>query len=217
MGTLSQTWVTIGELGSMNKFVTVACVAAMAGLVAAKPLTTITLGGNEDVDTNSIVERILAQLDNPIDQAIKAALGSSGQVPVVTSFQGTVSQGPVVTVETSGTLSGSSEGSNVNGQFSSVSSSQESSSSFSSSSVGEWSGWTTVSSDSQITVPRAPVTSVSSVSSVPVAVSSVSSVPTSFTSSVSSTSSDVSSSSCSDCSSVCVSSELSTDQLQLLH
>merc|ERR1712027_79652 len=186
MGTLSQTWVTIGELGSMNKFVTVACVAAMAGLVAAKPLTTITLGGNEDVDTNSIVERILAQLDNPIDQAIKAALGSSGQVPVVTSFQGTVSQGPVVTVETSGTLSGSSEGSNVNGQFSSVSSSQESSSSFSSSSVGEWSGWTTVSSDSQNTVPRAPVTS----------------VPTSFTSSVSSTSSDVSSSSSLDESSV---------------
>merc|ERR1712027_18917 len=149
MGTLSQTWVTIGELGSMNKFVTVACVAAMAGLVAAKPLTTITLGGNEDVDTNSIVERILAQLDNPIDQAIKAALGSSGQVPVVTSFQ-------------------------------------ESSSSFSSSSVGEWSGWTTVSSDSQNTVPRAPVTS----------------VPTSFTSSVSSTSSDVSSSSSLDESSV---------------
>merc|ERR1712131_191790 len=95
---------------NMNKFVPVVCLAAMA---AAAPLTTISLGGELDnVDTNSIVERILAQLDAPIDNAIQAALAGSSssssfsldQAPVITSFQGTVSQGPAVTVQTSGTL-----------------------------------------------------------------------------------------------------------------
>merc|ERR1712227_211159 len=129
----------------MNKFVTVVRLTGLARLGSGAPLATISLGGQSE---NDIVDRILAQLDGPIDAAIQAALSSSssavtaqGRSPLVTSFTGTVSQGPAVTVETSGTLTGN----NVNGQFSSTSTSQESSSSFSSSSVGEWSDWTTVS------------------------------------------------------------------------
>merc|ERR1712107_631969 len=92
----------------------------------------------------------------PIDAAIKAALGGASAAPVVTNFEGTVSQGPTVTVETSGTLSG--EG--VSGQFSGVSSSQESSSSFTSSTFGEWSDWQTVSTGSTQSVPRPVVQTV---------------------------------------------------------
>merc|ERR1712012_1078092 len=141
----------------MNKFVTVVCSTGLARLGSGAPLTTISLGGQSE---NDIVDRILAQLDGPIDAAIQAALSSSsssavtaqGRSPLVTSFTGTVSQGPAVTVETSGTLTGN----NVNGQFSS-----------SSSSVGEWSDWTTVSGGNIQSVPR------------PVAVAPVSSVETS--------------------------------------
>merc|ERR1712107_921963 len=152
----------------MNKFVTVVCLTGLARLGSGAPLATISLGGQSE---NDIVDRILAQLDGPIDAAIQAALSSSsssavtaqGISPLVTSFTGTVSQGPAVTVETIGTLTGN----NVNGQFSSTSTSQESSSSFSSSSVGEWSDWTTVSGGNIQSVPR------------PVAVAPVSSVETS--------------------------------------
>merc|ERR1712012_167616 len=139
----------------MNKFVTVVCLTGLARLGSGAPLATISLGGQSE---NDIVDRILAQLDGPIDAAIQAALSSSsssavtaqGRSPLVTSFTGTVSQGPAVTVQTSGTL----KGNNVNGQFSSVSTSKESSSSFSSSSVGEWSDWTTVSGGNIQSVPR---------------------------------------------------------------
>merc|ERR1712227_957620 len=149
----------------MNKFVTVVCLTGLARLGGGAPLATISLGGQSE---NDIVDRILAQLDGPIDAAIQAALSSSsssavtaqGRSPLVTSFTGTVSQGPAVTVETSGTLTGN----NVNGQFSSVSTSKESSSSFSSSSVGEWSDWTTVSGGNIQSVPRpSPVAPISTV------------------------------------------------------
>merc|ERR1712176_299719 len=103
----------------MNKFVTVVCLSAVARLGSGAPLQ-IPLGGQSE---NDIVERILSQLDGPIDAAIQAALSSSSpssaeaRSPLVTSFTGTLSQGPAVTVQTSGTLTGN----NVDSQFSSIS------------------------------------------------------------------------------------------------
>ena len=94
------------KLMTLLKFLRVLCLTAVT---SAAPLTTITLGGDSNnVDTDNIVDRILLQLDGPIDAAIKAALGGASAAPVVTNFEGTVSQGPTVTVETSGTLSGES-------------------------------------------------------------------------------------------------------------
>ena len=82
-------------------------VLCVLGMVRGAPLTTITLGGDSNnVDTDSLVDRILLQLDGPIDAAIQAALGGGSPAPVVTEFKGTVSQGPSVTVSTSGTLTG---------------------------------------------------------------------------------------------------------------
>merc|ERR1711988_539742 len=147
----------------MNKFVCLALFASSA-LTAPAPQ----LGQ----DTSALVDTILSQLDGPIDAAIQAALGGSGtktksvETPARSglNFQGTFTQGPAVSVSTSGSfpLPGGA------GKFSSSSSSQESSSSFSSSSsssssgsVGEWSAWTSVGTTGQ-TVPR-PVADVPAV------------------------------------------------------
>merc|ERR1712003_408432 len=155
----------------MNKFV---CLALFASSALAAPAPQ---------DTSALVDTILSQLDGPIDAAIQAALGGSGTKSVKTpgklgNFQGTFTQGPAVSVSTSGSfaLPGAT------GKFSSSSSSKESSSSFSSSSsssssgsVGEWSAWTSVGTTGQ-TVPR-PVADVpavtAQVSSEPAVISSV--------------------------------------------
>merc|ERR1712176_864739 len=158
----------------MNKFV---CLALFASSALAAPAPQ---------DTSALVDTILSQLDGPIDAAIQAALGGSGTKSVKTpgklgNFQGTFTQGPAVSVSTSGSfaLPGAT------GKFSSSSSSKESSSSFSSSSsssssgsVGEWSAWTSVGTTGQ-TVPRpvadvpAVTTQVSQVSSEQAVISSV--------------------------------------------
>merc|ERR1711902_115367 len=144
----------------MNKFV---CLALFASSALAAPAPQL------GQDTSALVDTILSQLDGPIDAAIQAALGGSGTQSVKTpgklgNFQGTFTQGPAVTVSTSGSLALPG----ATGQFSSSSSSKESSSSFSSSSsssssgsVGEWSAWTSVGTTGQ-TVPR-PVADVPAV------------------------------------------------------
>merc|ERR1711971_1226370 len=161
----------------MNKFV---CLALFASSVLTAPAPQL------GQDTSALVDTILSQLDGPIDAAIQAALGGRGtntktvETPARSglNFQGTFTQGPAVTVSTSGSLALPG----ATGQFSSSSSSKESSSSFSSSSsssssgsVGEWSAWTSVGTTGQ-TVPR-PVADVpaqgSQVSSEQAVISSV--------------------------------------------
>merc|ERR1711971_1221973 len=127
----------------MNKFV---CLALFASSALAAPAPQL------GQDTSALVDTILSQLDGPIDAAIQAALGGSGtQTKTVETparsglnFQGTFTQGPAVTVSTSGNLAFPGGA----GKFSS-----SSSSSSSSGSVGEWSAWTSVGTTGQ-TVPR---------------------------------------------------------------
>merc|ERR1712038_924330 len=122
----------------------VICLLAWAGLASAAPQRTILLGGRDSLNTESVVDTILAQLDTPINNAIQAALSglySSKAVsssPVETSFTSVVSQAPAFTVQTSGTFS-SAEGSqgNIEGQFNGFSSSEGDSSSFTSNTVSE--------------------------------------------------------------------------------
>merc|ERR1712038_164217 len=122
----------------------VICLLAWAGLASAAPQRTILLGGRDSLNTESVVDTILAQLDTPINNAIQAALSglySSKAVsssPVETSFTSVVSQVPAITVQTSGTFS-SAEGSqgNIEGQFNGFSSSEGDSSSFTSNTVSE--------------------------------------------------------------------------------
>merc|ERR1712172_183419 len=96
----------------------VICLLAWAGLASAAPQRTILLGGRDSssLNTGSVVDTILAQLDTPINNAIQAALSglySSKAVsssPVETSFTSVVSQAPAITVQTSGTFSSAEEG-----------------------------------------------------------------------------------------------------------
>merc|ERR1712062_716777 len=122
----------------------VICLLAWAGLAAAAPQRTIVLGGRDSLNTGSVVDTILAQLDTPINNAIQAALSglyssksvSSG--PVETTFTSTVSQAPTITVQTSGTFStAEAEGGNVEGQYNGFSTSEGDSSSFTSNTVSE--------------------------------------------------------------------------------
>merc|ERR1712172_295921 len=124
----------------------VICLLAWAGLASAAPQRTILLGGRDSssLNTGSVVDTILAQLDTPINNAIQAALSglySSKAVsssPVETSFTSVVSQAPAITVQTSGTFS-SAEGSqsNIEGQFNGFSTSEGDSSSFTSNTVSD--------------------------------------------------------------------------------
>merc|ERR1712172_301896 len=124
----------------------VICLLAWAGLASAAPQRTILLGGGRDssLNTEGVVDTILAQLDTPINNAIQAALSglySSKAVsssPVETSFTSVVSQAPAITVQTSGTFS-SAEGSqsNIEGQFNGFSTSEGDSSSFTSNTVSD--------------------------------------------------------------------------------
>merc|ERR1712024_425002 len=135
---------TVLVQSSTNNMAKVICLLAWAGLAAAAPQRTILLGGRDSLDTGSVVDTILAQLDTPINNAIQAALSglyssktvSSG--PVETTFTSTVSQTPTITVQTSGTFS-TAEGSedNIEGQFDGFSTSEGDSSSFTSNTVSE--------------------------------------------------------------------------------
>merc|ERR1712141_953336 len=120
-----------------NNMAKVICLLAWAGLAAAAPQRTIVLGGRDSLNTGSVVDTILAQLDTPINNAIQAALSglyssskSVSSSPVETSFTSVVSQAPAITVQTSGTFS-SVEGSegNIEGQFNGFSTSDSDSSS----------------------------------------------------------------------------------------
>merc|ERR1712141_219193 len=136
---------TVLVQSSTNNMAKVICLLAWAGLATAAPQRTILLGGRDGLNTESVVDTILAQLDTPINNAIQAALSglysnsksvSSG--PVETSFTSVVSQIPAITVQTSGTFS-SVEGSegNIEGQFNGFSSSEGDSTSFTSNTVSE--------------------------------------------------------------------------------
>merc|ERR1712088_249077 len=133
------------EESCSNIMAKIICLLAWAGLATAAPQ-----GRRLGVDTSAVVDTIISQLDQPINNAIEAALrglyssnsvSSVKPVPVVTSFTGTVSQTPSVTILTSGSFSSNDdsfddyEGSaNYEGQFNGFSTSSGESSSFSSSS-----------------------------------------------------------------------------------
>merc|ERR1712088_702250 len=128
-----------------NNMAKVICLLVWAGLASAAPQRTILLGGRDNsLDTGSVVDTILAQLDTPINNAIQAALSglytskTVSSSPVETSFTSVVSQTPAITVQTSGTFS-SAEGSedNIEGQFNGFSTSEGDSSSFTSNTVSE--------------------------------------------------------------------------------
>merc|ERR1712102_67019 len=104
MGTDSQAVLqTVLQL-NMAKLI---CLLTWAGLALTAPQRL----RSSTVDSSGLVDTILAQLDTPINQAIEAALNGlySKQVPisapVLTTFTGTVSKSPAITVETSGTFS----------------------------------------------------------------------------------------------------------------
>merc|ERR1712110_483565 len=136
---------TVLVQSSTNNMAKVICLLAWAGLASAAPQRTILLGGRDSLNTESVVDTILAQLDTPINNAIQAALSglytnskSVSSSPVETSFTSVVSQAPAITVQTSGTFS-SAEGSggNIDGQFNGFSTSDSDSSSFTSNTVSE--------------------------------------------------------------------------------
>merc|ERR1711997_706336 len=139
---------TVLVQSSTNNMAKVICLLAWAGLATAAPQRTILLGGRDGLNTESVVDTILAQLDTPINEAIQAALSglytnsksvsSRAGGPVKTSFTSVVSQAPAITVQTSGTFSSAEDsGGNIEGQFNGFSSSEEDSSSFTSNTVSE--------------------------------------------------------------------------------
>merc|ERR1711913_161627 len=132
----------------------VICLLAWAGLAAAAPQRTIVLGGRDSLNTGSVVDTILAQLDTPINNAIQAALSglySSKTVsssPVETSFTSVVSQAPAITVQTSGTFStNEGEAASIEGQYNGFSTSEGDSSSFTSNTVSDDSSFSSSSQD----------------------------------------------------------------------
>merc|ERR1712183_228735 len=136
---------TVFLQSSSNNMAKVICLLAWAGLAIASPQRTILLGGRDGLNTESVVDTILAQLDTPINNAIQAALSglytsskSVSSSPVETSFTSVVSQAPAITVQTSGTFSSAedSEG-NIEGQFNGFSTSEGDSTSFTSNTVSE--------------------------------------------------------------------------------
>merc|ERR1712183_324266 len=136
---------TVFLQSSSNNMAKVICLLAWAGLAIASPQRTILLGGRDGLNTESVVDTILAQLDTPINNAIQAALSglytsskSVSSSPVETSFTSVVSQAPAITVQTSGTFSSAedSEG-NIEGQFNGFSTTEGDSTSFTSNTVSE--------------------------------------------------------------------------------
>merc|ERR1712001_727311 len=128
-----------------NNMAKVICLLVWAGLASAAPQRTILLGGRDNsLDTGSVVDTILAQLDTPINNAIQAALSGlySGKtvssVPVETSFTSVVSQAPAITIQTSGTFStNEGEAGSIEGQYNELSTSEGDSSPSTSNTVSE--------------------------------------------------------------------------------
>merc|ERR1711971_1299963 len=128
-----------------NKMAKVICLLAWAGLATAAPQ------GRYGVSTTAVVDNIISQLDVPINNAIEAALRGLynpkpvSTAPVVTSFTGTVSQAPAITVLTSGTFSNydnleedsAEEDNYYGGNFNGFSTSSGDSSAFNSNSFSE--------------------------------------------------------------------------------
>merc|ERR1712110_1257069 len=121
---------TLHQPGKMAKLL---CMLACAGAVSAAP-TSVRLGGSED----ALIARVMSSLGPSINSAITAAIGGSGPTAgarsslPITTFQGSVTNGPATSVQFSGT----SKGVNSQSKWSSSSSSSSKESSFSSSTIG---------------------------------------------------------------------------------
>merc|ERR1712226_781281 len=128
---------TLHPPGNMAKLL---CMLAWAGAATAAPTSgwnpssSGRLGGSED----ALVARVMGSLGPSINSAIAAAMGglSSGATLTrgspVTTFQGSVTNGPATSVQFSGT----SKGVNSQSKWTSSSSSSSKESSFSSSTLG---------------------------------------------------------------------------------
>merc|ERR1712179_335979 len=135
------------SLRSLLDMAKVLCILAIASTLSAAPTSGFYESRhltNSAMGSDSIVESVMRSLGPQLDSAIEAALrGLSGPIPVtttgfssglsgltgaapVTSFSGTVSSSPAVTVQ----LSGSSRGENSQSKWSSTSSSSSEQSSF---------------------------------------------------------------------------------------
>merc|ERR1711910_249523 len=118
----------MGTLHQPGKMAKLLCMLACAGAVSAAP-TSVRLGGSED----ALIARVMSSLGPSINSAITAAIGGSGPTAgarsslPITTFQGSVTNGPATSVQ----FSGSSKGVNSQSKWSSssASSSKESSSS----------------------------------------------------------------------------------------
>merc|ERR1712066_914972 len=127
-----------------NNMAKVICLLAWAGLATAAPQ-----GRLPGVSTTAVVDNIISQLDEPINNAIEAALQglyntkSVSSAPVV-NWSGSVSQTPGITVLTSGTFSdfdsseeGSEEDNYYGGKFNGFSTTSGDSSAFNSNSFSQ--------------------------------------------------------------------------------
>merc|ERR1711936_1028654 len=140
----------MGTLHPPGKMAKLLCMLAWAGAATAAPTSepigpdhwtrsgSGRLGGSED----ALVARVMNSLDPSINSAIAAAMGGGsgfssgasltrGSGPI-TTFQGSVTNGPATSVQ----FSGSSKGVNSQSKWSSSSSSSSKESSFSSSTIG---------------------------------------------------------------------------------
>merc|ERR1712130_891994 len=130
----------MGTLHPPGKMAKLLCMLAWAGAATAAPTSSWNpsssgrLGGSED----ALVARVMGSLGPSINSAIAAAMGglSSGTTLTrgspVTTFQGSVTNGPATSVQFSGT----SKGVNSQSKWTSSSSSSSKESSFSSSTLG---------------------------------------------------------------------------------
>merc|ERR1712001_436602 len=123
----------MGTLHQPGKMAKLLCMLACAGAVSAAP-TSVRLGGSED----ALIARVMSSLGPSINSAITAAIGGSGPTAgarsslPITTFQGSVTNGPATSVQFSGT----SKGVNSQSKWTSSSSSSSKESSFSSSTIG---------------------------------------------------------------------------------
>merc|ERR1712032_1225240 len=137
----------MGTLHPPGKMAKLLCMLAWAGAATAAPTSepigwtpsgSGRLGGSED----ALVARVMNSLGPSINSAIAAAMGGGsgfssgasltrGSGPI-TTFQGSVTNGPATSVQ----FSGSSKGVNSQSKWSSSSSSSSKESSFSSSTIG---------------------------------------------------------------------------------
>merc|ERR1711936_771941 len=135
----------MGTLHPPGKMAKLLCMLAWAGAAIAAPTSepigwnpsgSGRLGGSED----ALVARVMGSLGPSINSAIAAAMRGSGlssgatltRSSPITTFQGSVTNGPATSVQFSGT----SKGANSQSKWTSSSSSSSKESSFSSSTIG---------------------------------------------------------------------------------